>query len=200
MSQILSCKTCLLRYADYATFKLGPEVDAYRLTYAYYFGGDAGDAFDGYDFGDDPSDKFYTSHNGMQFSTPDKDNDKFGEHCALQEGSGWWMNRCHAAHLNGKYFQGKPLHSFLFIGDGLPSKIHQYYTDLITDVFFSVFTGGKYTEKDTQHGYDNGIIWATWHSRWYSLKETTMKIIPINRITAGGQESGAKQFGGLGDI
>ncbi|ROL53147.1 Fibrinogen gamma chain [Anabarilius grahami] len=153
------------KYADYATFKLGPEVDAYRLTYAYFFGGDAGDAFDGYDFGDDPSDKFYTSHNGMQFSTPDKDNDKFLEHCALQEGSGWWMNRCHAAHLNGKYYQG-----------------------------------GKYTAKDTQQGYDNGIIWATWHSRWYSLKETTMKIIPINRITAGGQESGAKQFGGLGDI
>ncbi|XP_048053189.1 fibrinogen gamma chain [Megalobrama amblycephala] len=153
------------KYADYATFKLGPEVDFYRLTYAYYFGGDAGDAFDGYDFGDDPSDKFYTSHNGMQFSTPDKDNDKFAQHCALQEGTGWWMNRCHAAHLNGKYYQG-----------------------------------GKYTEKDTQHGYDNGIIWATWHSRWYSLKETTMKIIPINRIAAGGQESGAKQFGGLGDI
>ncbi|RXN06610.1 fibrinogen gamma chain-like protein [Labeo rohita] len=153
------------KYADYATFKLGPEVDAYRLTYAYYFGGDAGDAFDGYDFGDDPSDKFYTSHNGMQFSTPDKDNDKFHQNCASEEGSGWWMNRCHAAHLNGKYYQG-----------------------------------GKYTEKDTQNGYDNGIIWATWHSRWYSLKETTMKIIPINRIGVDGQHSGAKQFGGLGDI
>ncbi|KAF4118796.1 fibrinogen gamma chain [Onychostoma macrolepis] len=153
------------KYADYATFKLGPEVDAYRLTYSYYFGGDAGDAFDGHDFGDDPSDKFYTSHNGMQFSTPDKDNDKFHENCAFQEGSGWWMNRCHAAHLNGKYY-----------------------------------TGGKYTEKDSQNGYDNGIIWATWHSRWYSLKETTMKIIPINRISTDGQHSGAKQFGGLGDI
>ena len=153
------------KYADYATFKLGPEVDSYRLTYSYYFGGDAGDAFDGHDFGDDPSDKFYTSHNGMQFSTPDKDNDKFHEHCALQEGSGWWMNRCHAAHLNGKYYQS-----------------------------------GKYTEKDSQNGYDNGIIWATWHSRWYSLKETTMKIIPINRISTDGQHSGAKQFGGLGDI
>ncbi|XP_016114109.1 fibrinogen gamma chain-like [Sinocyclocheilus grahami] len=153
------------KYADYANFKLGPEVDAYRLTYSYYFGGDAGDAFDGHDFGGDPSDKFYTSHNGMQFSTPDKDNDKFHENCALQEGTGWWMNRCHAAHLNGKYYQG-----------------------------------GKYTEKDTQGGYDNGIIWATWHSRWYSLKETTMKIIPINRISTDGQHSGAKQFGGLGDI
>lgn len=79
----------------------------YRLTYGYYFGGDAGDAFDGFDFGDDPSDKFYTSHNGMQFSTYDKDNDKYDGNCAQQDGSGWWMNRCHAAHLNGKYYQGK---------------------------------------------------------------------------------------------
>ncbi|XP_046901148.1 fibrinogen gamma chain [Hypomesus transpacificus] len=155
------------KYADYAMFKVGPEVDMYRLTYAYYHGGDAGDAFDGFDFGDDPSDKFYTSHNGMQFSTAEKDNDKFQGNCALQDGSGWWMNRCHAGHLNGKYY-----------------------------------TGGKYTEKDAgEFGYDNGIIWATWHSRWYSMKETTMKIIPINRIVGGeGQQSGVKQFGGLGDI
>ncbi|KAM3864773.1 fibrinogen gamma chain [Diretmus argenteus] len=155
------------KYADYAMFRVGPEIDMYRLTYAYYFGGDAGDAFDGFDFGDDPSDKFFTSHNGQQFSTFDKDNDKFDGNCALQDGSGWWMNRCHAAHLNGKYY-----------------------------------AGGKYTEKDAgEHGYDNGIIWVTWHNRWYSLKETTMKIIPISRIAAvGGQQPGVKQFGGLGDF
>ncbi|XP_071390579.1 fibrinogen gamma chain [Centroberyx affinis] len=154
------------KYADYAMFRVGSEADMYRLTYAYYHGGDAGDAFEGFDFGDDPSDKFFTSHNGMQFSTHDKDNDKFDGNCALQDGSGWWMNRCHAAHLNGKYYQG-----------------------------------GRYTEKDAgEFGYDNGIIWVTWHNRWYSLKETTMKIIPISRITAGGgQQAGVKQFGGLGD-
>lgn len=88
-------------------FKVGSEADKYRLMYGFYFGGDAGDAFAGYDFGDDPSDKFYTSHNGMQFSTFDNDNDRFDDNCALQDGSGWWMNRCHAAHLNGKYYQGK---------------------------------------------------------------------------------------------
>ncbi|KAG9259983.1 fibrinogen gamma chain [Astyanax mexicanus] len=144
------------KYADYAMFKVAPEADKYRLTYAYYHGGDAGDAFDGFDFGDDPSDKFYTSHNGMQFSTPDQDNDKYNGNCAKQDGSGWWMNRCHAAHLNGKYYMG-----------------------------------GQYTAKDAgQYGFDNGIIWATWHSRWYSLKQTTMKIIPINRISAGGQQGG----------
>ncbi|XP_033941040.1 fibrinogen gamma chain [Pseudochaenichthys georgianus] len=154
------------KYADYTTFRVGTEVGMYRLTYGYYLAGDAGDAFDGFDFGDDSSDKFYTSHNGMQFSTFDKDNDKFDGNCAQQDGSGWWMNRCHAAHLNGKYYQG-----------------------------------GRYTEKDAgEFGYDNGIIWVTWHNRWYSLKETTMKIIPLSRITAGGgqQQSGVKYFGGLG--
>ncbi|KAM7009801.1 fibrinogen gamma chain [Tautogolabrus adspersus] len=152
------------RYADYTMFRVGPEADNYRLTYGYYLGGDAGDAFDGYDFGDDPSDKFYTSHNGMLFSTHDKDNDKYDGNCALQDGSGWWMNRCHAAHLNGKYYQG-----------------------------------GRYTEKDAgEFGFDNGIIWVTWHNRWYSLKETTMKLIPLSRITAGGgQQAGVKQFAGL---
>ncbi|KAJ8281137.1 hypothetical protein GJAV_G00063980 [Gymnothorax javanicus] len=151
------------KHADYAMFKVSPEVDMYRLTYAYFHGGDAGDAFDGVSFGD-PSDKFLTSHNGMQFSTADKDNDKFTGNCAKQEGSGWWMNRCHAGNLNGKYY-----------------------------------LGGKYTEKDSGSGYDNGITWATWLGNWYSLKETTMKMIPINRLTeGGGQQTGVKQFGGLG--
>ncbi|XP_049901365.1 fibrinogen gamma chain [Epinephelus moara] len=153
------------RYADYNMFRVGPEIDSYRMTYGYYFGGDAGDAFDGFNFGDDPSDKFFTAHNGMQFSTHDKDNDKYDGNCAQQDGSGWWMNRCHAAHLNGKYYQG-----------------------------------GRYTEKDAgEFGYDNGIIWVTWHNRWYSLKETTMKLIPLSRITTGGQQVGVKEFGGLGD-
>ncbi|XP_005929302.1 fibrinogen gamma chain [Haplochromis burtoni] len=154
------------RYADYNMFRVGPEIDMYRMTYGFYFGGDAGDAFDGFDFGEDPSDKFYTAHNGMQFSTFDKDNDKYDGNCAQQDGSGWWMNRCHAAHLNGKYYQG-----------------------------------GRYTEKDAgEYGFDNGIIWVTWHNRWYSLKETTMKLIPLSRITTGGQQAGVKQFGGLGDV
>ncbi|KAJ3615329.1 hypothetical protein NHX12_018897 [Muraenolepis orangiensis] len=152
------------RYADYNSFRIGAEADKYRLFYSYFKGGDAGDAFDGFDFGDDVSDKIYTSHNGMQFSTPDNDNDKYDGNCALQDGSGWWMNRCHAGHLNGRYYEG-----------------------------------GKYTEKDAgEFAFDNGIIWVTWHDRWYSLKATTMKIIPVTRIdSTGGQQSGIKQFGGL---
>ncbi|XP_076995852.1 fibrinogen gamma chain [Tamandua tetradactyla] len=152
--------------ADYSTFRVAPEADKYRLTYTYFIGGDAGDAFDGYDFGEDPSDKFFTSHNGMQFSTWDNDNDKFDGNCAEQDGSGWWMNKCHAGHLNGVYYQG-----------------------------------GTYSKASTPNGYDNGIIWATWKSRWYSMKKTTMKIIPLNRLTIGeGQQhhlGGAKQAGDI---
>nr|CAA29289.1 gamma-fibrinogen [Rattus norvegicus] len=152
--------------ADYAMFRVGPESDKYRLTYAYFIGGDAGDAFDGYDFGDDPSDKFFTSHNGMHFSTWDNDNDKFEGNCAEQDGSGWWMNKCHAGHLNGVYYQG-----------------------------------GTYSKSSTPNGYDNGIIWATWKTRWYSMKETTMKIIPFNRLSIGdGQQhhmGGSKQVGDM---
>ncbi|XP_053559736.1 fibrinogen gamma chain [Bombina bombina] len=154
--------------ADYSTFRLNPEKDNYRLTYAYFMGGEAGDAFDGFDFGDDPSDKFYTSHNGMQFSTYDKDNDKYDGNCAEQDGSGWWMNRCHAGHLNGKYYPG-----------------------------------GAYSKKGEEFEYDDGIIWATWRNRWYSLKKTTMKIIPLNRYGTDEQQyTGSKKtgFDARGDI
>lgn len=57
--------------------------------------------------------------------------------------------------------------------------------------------GGDYVAKDGELGIDNGIVWVTWHSRWYSLKETTMKLIPLSRLTAGGQTTGVKEFGGL---
>ncbi|NXT78948.1 FIBG protein, partial [Zapornia atra] len=151
--------------ADYAVFKVGSEEDKYRLTYAYFIGGEAGDAFDGFSFGEDVSDKSFTYHNGMQFSTYDNDNDRFIEgNCAEQDGSGWWMNRCHAAHLNGKYY-----------------------------------TGGVYAPKEIgPFGHDNGIIWATWHDRWYSMKKTAMKIIPFNRLSVDGQQhnlGSAKQVG-----
>lgn len=184
------------RYADYNMFRIGSEADKYRLTYGFYFGGDAGDAFDGFDFGDDPSDKYYTSHNGMQFSTYDSDNDKYDGNCAEQEGSGWWMNRCHAAHLNGKYYRGEDTearsqHPRFMSSSHVISHIQGPLWALSTHL------GGKYNAKDVENGIDNGIVWVTWHSRWYSMKETTMKLIPLSRLAAGGQTTGVKQFGGL---
>ncbi|RLW09157.1 hypothetical protein DV515_00002659 [Chloebia gouldiae] len=151
--------------ADYAVFRVGSEEDKYRLTYAYFIGGDAGDAFDGYNFGDDPSDKSYTYHNGMRFSTHDNDNDNYEGNCAEQDGSGWWMNRCHAGHLNGKYY-----------------------------------IGGVYTSEDAgPSGFDNGIIWATWRDRWYSMKKSAMKIIPFNRLSVDGQQHNLANVKQVGD-
>uniref|UniRef100_A0A8C3TWG6 Fibrinogen gamma chain n=1 Tax=Catharus ustulatus TaxID=91951 RepID=A0A8C3TWG6_CATUS len=110
--------------ADYAVFRVG-----------------TGDAFDGYDFGDDPSDR-----------NPTPTTMACGN-CAEQDGSGWWMNRCHAGHLNGKYYVGK--------------------------------VSSKYAGPS---GFDNGIIWATWRDRWYSMKKSAMKIIPFNRLSVDGQQ------------
>ncbi len=153
----------------------------------------------------------------MQFSTFDKDNDKFDGNCALQDGSSWWMNRCHAAHLNGKCYQGKTTwlkpapnhligvhlhhrcclrpHNYVFINEAVTSP-HTRRQDCYPNTYFSknhlrstlnclcsLHLGGRYTEKDSgESSYHNGIIWVTWHNCWYSLKETTMKLIPFNRL------------------
>nr|AFK11373.1 fibrinogen gamma polypeptide [Callorhinchus milii] len=135
-------------YAFYNGFKVASEEEGYRLIYSFFDRGSAGNAFEGFAFKEDVSDKFYTRINGMKFSTADQDNDAYDGNCALQDTSGWWMNKCHAANLNGNYYQG-----------------------------------GHYTADQTPSGFDNGIIWATWRDRWYSLKETTMKIIPIRRYS-----------------
>lgn len=64
--------------------------------------------------------------------------------------------------------------------------------------------GGVYTAEDAgPSGYDNGIIWATSHGRWYSMKKTSMKIIPFSRLAAlgGGQAGEIKHgLGSRGDI
>lgn len=43
-------------------------------------------------------------HNGMFFSTFDRDNDRGSPYsCALAWLSGWWYNDCHRSNLNGEY-------------------------------------------------------------------------------------------------
>lgn len=44
------------------------------------------------------------AHNGMQFSTPDKDNDKSTSNCAQQYKSAFWFNNCYSADPNGVYY------------------------------------------------------------------------------------------------
>ncbi|XP_062599494.1 ryncolin-1-like [Saccostrea cucullata] len=47
----------------------------------------------------------YRDLSGMDFSTPDKDNDKASFHCAAasDQRGGWWFNYCHNAFLNGQW-------------------------------------------------------------------------------------------------
>ncbi|KAL4608599.1 fibrinogen-like protein 1 [Arapaima gigas] len=83
-----------------ASFRTSP--DKYRLQFGMY-SGRAGDALSG---GSRMEDQWSVSHNSMQFSTKDQDNDRYMKgSCAKENKGGWWFNRCHAANLNGKYYR-----------------------------------------------------------------------------------------------
>lgn len=83
--------------AEY-TVRVGSEGEGYPLHVSGY-SGDAGDALT-------TSSDTNLVHNGLKFSTFDKDNDKGGENCAATYGSGWWFNDCQSANLNGLYYKG----------------------------------------------------------------------------------------------
>uniref|UniRef100_A0A3Q3W0D5 Fibrinogen-like protein 1 n=1 Tax=Mola mola TaxID=94237 RepID=A0A3Q3W0D5_MOLML len=88
------------RFAEYKNFKVANEKDHYQLSFGTYVG-TAGDALSGrYQVGVSE----WASHQGIEFSTYDKDNDNYKENCALEDKGGWWFNRCHSAHLNGIYY------------------------------------------------------------------------------------------------
>ena len=45
------------------------------------------------------------SHDGMQFTTVDVDNDMLsGDNCAVVYTGGWWYNSCHQAHPTGRWY------------------------------------------------------------------------------------------------
>ena len=81
-------------YAEYDAFMIGDEASNYRLTVGSY-NGNAGDSLD--------YDSTTGRHNGMPFSTRDRDNDQWRDHCANEFKAGWWFNACTTANLNGLY-------------------------------------------------------------------------------------------------
>ncbi|KAI9525135.1 hypothetical protein NQZ68_009324 [Dissostichus eleginoides] len=88
------------RYAEYKNFQVANEKDHYRLAFESYVG-TAGDALSGsYQVGASE----WASHQGIKFSTHDKDNDNYKGNCAQEDNGGWWFNKCHSAHLNGMYY------------------------------------------------------------------------------------------------
>ncbi|XP_051539593.1 fibrinogen-like protein 1 [Myxocyprinus asiaticus] len=90
-------------YAMYENFRVSDEKDKYRLHYGMY-SGQAGDALSG---GANMVEQWSASHNGMQFSTWDKDHDRYLQgSCAKENRGGWWYNRCHTTNLNGRFYRG----------------------------------------------------------------------------------------------
>ncbi|XP_060600370.1 fibrinogen-like protein 1 [Ruditapes philippinarum] len=76
-------------YAKYSKFKIYPEENNYKLEVSGY-SGTAGDSLEW--------------HNGMMFSTYDRDHDKSSSNCAERWHGAWWYNRCHYSNFNGQYY------------------------------------------------------------------------------------------------
>ncbi|XP_028313998.1 angiopoietin-related protein 2b [Gouania willdenowi] len=78
-------------FAEYASFRLEPEADFYKLRVGRYHG-NAGDSL--------------TWHNGKQFTTLDRDHDTYTGNCAHYQKGGWWYNSCAHSNLNGVWYRG----------------------------------------------------------------------------------------------
>ncbi|GFS04239.1 ficolin-1 [Elysia marginata] len=76
------------KYAVYNRFSLTGETKNYTITLGSY-SGTAGDSL--------------SYHNGMQFSTRDRDNDIGSWHCAQRRDGAWWYNSCQRSNLNGRW-------------------------------------------------------------------------------------------------
>ncbi|MED6241653.1 hypothetical protein ATANTOWER_023088 [Ataeniobius toweri] len=134
-------------HAQYQRFTIQTETSNYVMAVEGY-SGNAGNCFlEGALelFGEN---RTMTIHNGMMFSTYDRDNDNWNpgdpsKQCSREDGGGWWYNRCHSANPNGRYYMD-----------------------------------GAYTAQMAKHGTDDGIVWMNWKGSWYSLKAISMKIRP----------------------
>ncbi|CAC5368645.1 Fibrinogen-like protein A,Ryncolin-4,Angiopoietin-related protein 7,Angiopoietin-related protein 1,Ficolin-3,Ficolin-1-B,Ficolin-2,Ryncolin-1,Tenascin-R,Fibrinogen-like protein 1,Angiopoietin-1,Tenascin-X,Fibrinogen C domain-containing protein 1-A,Tenascin-N,Ryncolin-3,Tenascin,Fibroleukin,Fibrinogen C domain-containing protein 1,Fibrinogen gamma chain,Techylectin-like protein,Ryncolin-2,Techylectin-5B,Angiopoietin-related protein 2,Angiopoietin-2,Microfibril-associated glycoprotein 4,Fibrinogen alpha chai len=103
-------------YAEYFECILGDSATNYRLKVEGYCG-TAGDSL--------------KPHNGMMFSTKDKDNDIGQNGCAQLYIGAWWYTGCHSSNLNGENLGGQ----------------HSNYANGIT---WNTWTGQFYSLKSTR--------------------------------------------------
>lgn len=75
-------------YATYSHFKIGPEMDKYKLDVSG-FSGNIRDSF--------------LYHNKMKFSTKDNDNDIWNAPCAIERRGAWWYRQCVSSNLNAMF-------------------------------------------------------------------------------------------------
>lgn len=86
---ILTAVTGKTRYASYTTFYISDETEGYKLTIEG-FSGNAGNSME--------------KHNGMKFTTYDRDNDTPSGNCAETFHGAWWYWDCLSSNLNGRYY------------------------------------------------------------------------------------------------
>ena len=80
------------KYAKYSNFTITNEATNYTLFVDFY----SGSATDQLDY-----------HNGMAFTTKDRENDKYTSgNCAIGYRGAWWYNSCERSNLNGNYGDG----------------------------------------------------------------------------------------------
>ena len=76
------------RYAKYSNFTVTNEATNYTLFVGFY----SGNAYDR-----------LSGHNGMAFSTQDRDNDKDSGNCAKSHRGAWWYESCFYSSLNSNF-------------------------------------------------------------------------------------------------
>ncbi|EMP28398.1 Ficolin-1 [Chelonia mydas] len=79
-------------FATFSSFKIAREAETYTLIIGPFVNGTAGDSL--------------MEHNGMMFSTYDRDNDWSPANCAEAFKGAWWYRDCHTSNLNGLYLRG----------------------------------------------------------------------------------------------
>nr|UCK81475.1 fibrinogen domain-containing type 2 protein 2 [Arenicola marina] len=103
-------------WAEYEHFQVESEDDFYRL-HIHGYHGNAGDSLT----------SRWNNHDGMPFSTKDRDNDnRFYDNCADLFNGAWWFANCFESHLNGVYYlKGK--HNNFFVRNGIQwNTIHRH--------------------------------------------------------------------------
>jgi len=113
-----------LFWAEYSSFSLTGSSDNYRLSIS------------GYDSSSTVRDSL-AYHNGMAFSTKDRDNDKaIGDdyNCATRFHGAWWYKACAQADLNGRYGARDATGSTWYTADGY-FYLYATYTEMKIRVF-----------------------------------------------------------------
>ena len=80
------------KYAKYSNFTVTNEATNYTLFVGFYSG--------------DAVDLLSKEHNGMAFSTKDRDNDKWSGNCAVYYKGAWWYEDCYESNLNANFEDG----------------------------------------------------------------------------------------------